>query len=392
MHILIIPSWYPRNPTDVYGSFFREQAIALAKNNQVGVIALIKQPAKKLRSYTHFSQRLSFENDAGVNTIRKPLVNIFAKLPRVYAFQHKHYGVRLFDEYVSKFGFPDILHVHSILYGGYIALHIHQKYQIPFVITEHSTFYARKLHNKYQEGLIKNVAKSASKKLAVSKPLSKLLSDCVQIANNSWDVMPNMVDPLFLNYNKIKDGEGDSFVFITISFHHKKKNIDILIKSFKIAFECNDNVKLIIGGYGPETNNLKLLVKQLDMQKCVEFSGLLERDQVAKYITNSDCFVLPSQFETFGVVLIEAMALGKPVIASKCGGPEDIINEKNGLFVKTNDIGDLSEKMKYMHHNSWRFNGNEIKEDCASRYASSVIARKLTDIYEDVIGSENKSK
>mgnify|MGYP003503500790 CR=1 FL=1 len=78
------------------------------------------------------------------------------------------------------------------------------------------------------------------------------------------------------------------------------------------------------------------------------FLGALSRDDVAKWMNKCDCFVLPSRYETFGVVYIEALASGRPVIGALNGGAEDIINNLNGYLVPIDDIDKLAEKMLEM--------------------------------------------
>ena len=99
-------------------------------------------------------------------------------------------------------------------------------------------------------------------------------------------------------------------------------------------------------GDGSQLDNLKQLTKDLKIQEYVTFTGKYERKQFAEELHKSDCFVLVSRDETFGIVYVEAMACGVPAIASMCGGPSDIIDDSNGLLVPMGDSHALSKAMK----------------------------------------------
>lgn len=87
------------------------------------------------------------------------------------------------------------------------------------------------------------------------------------------------------------------------------------------------------------------------------------KKKIAEQLSKSDCFVLASQSETFGVAYIEALAMGVPVIATKCGGPEGFVNENNGIMIDVDSESQLIEAMKYMYNNSDKYDREEILYD-----------------------------
>ena len=116
----------------------------------------------------------------------------------------------------------------------------------------------------------------------------------------------------------------------------------MLIRAFSKAFKDQPKVNLTIVGDGPEYNNLNNLIKTLKMEKQISLYGSANREEVKMLLQKSDAFVFSSQYETFGVVLIEAMACGLPVVATKCGGPESIIDsDKVGLLSEINEMNYL---------------------------------------------------
>ena len=95
--------------------------------------------------------------------------------------------------------------------------------------------------------------------------------------------------------------------------------------------------RLIIFGDGPESGALRALCAELGLYSRVSFRGHCPREELAEAYAAADCFVLASRSETFGVAYIEAMAAGLPVIATRCGGPEDFVTEENGILIPVDD-------------------------------------------------------
>lgn len=122
------------------------------------------------------------------------------------------------------------------------------------------------------------------------------------------------------------------------------------------------------------------LTKKLGVERQVRFLGELTRKQVKQEISESDAFVLSSEYETFGVVLVEALALGKPVIATKCGGPESIVISEVGYLVEK-ILKKLASALVAFVENKNKFDANFIREYCRSSFGEKAIVEKLEKIY-----------
>ncbi len=196
--------------------------------------------------------------------------------------------------------------------------------------------------------------------------------------------MHNPVDLDAFLLPKIERKE-DPFTFLTVAFLKKIKGIDILIRAFYEAFSNQDNIKLKIGGDGVEKERLMNLVDSLNLNNQVEFLGQLSRSEVSYEMQNNNIFVLPSRFETFGVVLIEALASGMPVISTKCGGPEDIVSKEVGELVKTDDVQQLRKALEYMYLNYYKYNPIKLSNYCKDNFGKEYITNKLLSIYREII-------
>lgn len=385
LHVLVIPSWYPKDANDARGSFFREQAKALQRQNlKVGVITLEMNGFSSLaKGYTR--PMLDVEIDGGLPTFRYFYTNLIPKLDKLITTGWVKRGEYLFNQYVAKYGMPDIIHAHSIFKAGFLAEFLSEKYKLPFVLTEHSSAFARNLITSKQIQRSKTIINSAKAIIAVSGEFKTLL-DSIYFTNK-WEYIPNIVNEEFFNKaeKNINYHHNDKTTFLTVCALLDKKKVDILIRAFfELQKKCSD-VQLKIGGDGPEMSNLCALVKELKLQHLVTFLGKLSREQVKDEMLRSDIFVLPSEYETFGVVVIEALASGKPVVATKCGGPESIISDAVGRLVAVNNPILMSQAMEEVYQKLDSYNSDSIRNYCYEKFSESAVTSKIINRYTDIL-------
>ncbi|MBF9251764.1 glycosyltransferase family 4 protein [Pontibacter sp. 172403-2] len=145
------------------------------------------------------------------------------------------------------------------------------------------------------------------------------------------------------------------------------------------------SVKFRIGGSGPHSKAYQQLAKTLDIASDVEWLGELTREQAVKEFQHCQAFILPSLYESMGIVYIEALACGKPIIATKCGGPESIVTPFNGLLVEKNNPDALAAAMLNMIKNYKSYDSNIIRQDFLNRFSSKAVLPQLLQCYQDVI-------
>lgn len=380
-HILIIPSWYPSSYNKLRGIFFQEQAEALAKNNElfVGLIAIQEISLKEILSESKidFGVKKSVKNDVHSIVLQYPSI---PKMPNLRAKINFTLFKIIFKQYVKENGLPDIIHLHSFL-DGESAIWIKNNYNIPYVVTEHFSGFSRNLLNNFQLKLARRVFEASSYNIAVSPKFTLLLG---KMFNLSFKHIPNGVNSDFFTIGN-KEKNLTKFRFINIAFLDKNKNQEMLIKSFSLAFKNNKNVELLIVGSGIEYNNLSNLIQKLDLQDKITLYGKADRNKIRELLQSSRAFVLSSKYETFGVVIIEAMACGLPVISTKCEGPESIITD-SGLGVLCDiDKKALAESMYELYYNINNYRAEYIREYIVSYYSHKAIVTRLISIYKEVI-------
>ncbi|WP_352416903.1 glycosyltransferase [Clostridium tertium] len=379
MNILIIPSWYATNSNPTNGSFFREQAMALKEAGHNVIVAFVEV---RLASRDLFSEKVDIKDDNGIKTYRI----IQGKIPKTgnigTAIAFRRGLIKIIKNLYNRENI-DIVHLHSCIWGGIGAVSASRKLNIPLVITEHSSYYSRYRVKMIEKLILRYSFKSANKVISVSNSLREIISKY----KSNIEVIPNMVDcdkVLSIINKKNNLGEEEQFTFLSLCYLKKNKGIDILIRAFSTYFRGKE-VKLIIAGDGPERENLENLSKELGILEQVEFKGALNRDEVYKVMSNCNIFVLPSRFETFGVVLIEALANGKPVISTRNGGANDIVTDENGILVDIDDIEGLGKAMVDLKLNYNKYNEEEIRNSCINKYSKKIITRQLEKVYSELI-------
>lgn len=382
MHVLIIPSWYPLNEYDLNGCFFREQALAMSRGGvKVGVIAPQFRSLRGGRQaiFNRYGREIWKDQDVWIYLEHN--IFWFPKIPYIDLIRWTNVALKLFTQYIKDNGKPDLIHVQSALLAGPAALKIFKKYGIPYCVTEHSTTFGRGLVKPWQFQYLKKVQNSSKKCLAVSKDFSKTLE--VKLGK-SWEYCPNLLDNIFaedFSLNLLKNKKD--LQFCAVAHLQPKKGFDILIKAFSKVVESYPEASLLIGGDGPEREKLGVLIKELNLDANIELLGALNRIQVRNLMRDSKYFVLSSHIETFGVVVIEALSQGAAVVATKCGGPESIVQPDDGVLVPVNDIESLSAAML----NIIKQNKDPvlIRKNCVERFSEPVFVGRLLKHYNDTI-------
>ena len=379
MHIMFIPSWYSNVRNKVHGSFFKEQALELQKAGVKVTVAYNEVWPLTMLGKIHEEKGLKYNVEDGLKTYRYKNYNYIPKNPLMFKVFNKRME-KLYKEIVKKEGAIDIIHAQSSLWGGISAAYIAEKYNIPLVITEHSSVERGPYVKKSYIPFICDSYKKAQKVITVGNGLKNEIESLS--GRQDIEVIGNLVDlSKFTIKKRIKN---EKFIFFSLAFLEGEKGFDTLIKSFAKKFKDKEAV-LYIGGDGSQRSWLEALTVENGVKDQIIFLGALSRDDVSKWMNKCDCFVLPSRYETFGVVYIEALASGRPVIGALNGGAEDIINNLNGYLIPIDDIDILAERMIEVYDNIESYDEEEIRIDCLKRFSPKVIVNKIISVYKEVL-------
>ncbi len=199
---------------------------------------------------------------------------------------------------------------------------------------------------------------------------------------NKWTVIPNILSEDFANKDFVSPPKS-GFNLITIGSLDDNKN-QILSLQALVNIKNELDVNLRIVGSGPNKNKLEKFAEEKGLQDRVTFTGQLPVKSVIESIDEAHLFVLTSQYETFGVVVIEALSRGRPVVTTPCKGPEEVVCNENGIILQENTPEHLAQVISEMHTSYSTYNLPEIRKGALSKYGSSNIAQKLTAAYKEV--------
>jgi Glycosyltransferase len=388
MHIMVIPSWYSSSRNKVHGSFFKEQFKALANSGEKITVAYNEIWPITLFGKIHEKRGINFNIEDELKTYRYKEYNYLPKNPLMFRSFNKRMD-KLYQEIVKKEGKVDIIHAHSAFWAGIAAAFISKKYNIPLVITEHSSLkYAKYCKESYKKYIFEAYEK-ADVLISVGNGLKNELQEYVK---RPIEVIFNMVDLGLFNIQEnnreVDSKDNEVFKFFSCGYLEEGKGMDCLIKAFTKAFK-GDNATLRIGADGSLKQALQNLIHELDMNKQIKLLGALSREEVSKEMKACDVFALASEHETFGVVYIEALACGKPVIGADNGGAEDIIREDNGIIAKKKDVEDLTKALIKMKDNYEIYDKYKIREKTIFSYSEKVLVEKLKGVYKKVYEGNN---
>lgn len=397
MHILIVPSArYIPADSSTEGVFQQHQAQALKRAGyRVGVISLELRSLRLLRrGLSSWPRGIRVEDDQGIPVFRYHGWHWIPYLLQGQLWLLAWAGRALFRKYVTHHGVPDLVHAHNARFAGWLASQIKQEWRIPYILTEHSSEYARGLVRNVELSYIQTAFKGADKRLVVSPGLGHTLERTVGEAVCPWEWVPNMLDGRFeqsIPLEKAEDNQRTKFYFLNVGSLTENKGHADLLRAFANEFEGKGDVQLRIGGAGPLRQRLELLAKDLGVDRQVSFLGQLSRAQVLAEMQNCDAYVQSSHYETFGVAIIESLACGKPVVATACGGPEYIVHQGNGLLVPARDATALGEAMATVRENVACYDTTLIWQDCVARFGAHTVVNQLANAYCQILSLESRA-
>lgn len=391
MNILIFPSWYPTPKVPLKGIFVKEQAQAYADLNPQDNVII----AKWDNSYTHITPRKPlnallcaykrFVAKEELKAVTDNFYELYTPAPLIwspklpfggYEKLYKNFK-QSYIEAKQQFGPIDIIHAHVSFPAGYLATKLAEEFGLMTVLTEHASFFPFRAYSRdgsIPEGVEQAFAKS-NQVIAVSNSLQKRIHS---FGFRCQNVVPNFIeDKSFFPSEK----KADKFTFFTLCDLTDIKGIDALIQAISLLpADLNARMEFAIGGSGEMFETYQNLAKELEVTN-IKWLGQIRRADAPSYFQNSHAYIMLSRLETFGIVYAEATATGIPVIATKCGGPEDIVNEDNGLLVDIDNPEQAAKAIQQLFNDYHNYDSQKIRNDFVERFGKESFVKKLKAVY-----------
>jgi glycosyltransferase involved in cell wall biosynthesis len=352
--------------------FDQAKALSLTNGNKVIFLSLDARSIRRKRKYG-----FSYFVHEGVSVFSESFP--LGKTP-IFCLRFVYFLLfrTLYKKAIAQYGKPDLIHAHFGRTMGFVAWKAKQKYGINYAITEHDSGLLTDELSRKEKRILHNIYKTAKYRIAVSIPFCSKLSKDYSLP---FSYVPNIIDTSAFAFPRSSARPHSPFIFVTTGQLIKRKGMDTLLNAFSAIFKRNHNIFLNVIGSGVEEKNLKQQSYDLGISEHVHFFGQLNRKEISNVFKNSDAFVLASKGETFGVVFIEAMCSGLPVIGTVCGGPESFVTNDVGYLAQINNVNSISEKMEELISNYSFFDGSKISSYAHSSFSPDNISRLLMEVF-----------
>ena len=390
---------YPSTFNEVLGIFVHEQVKELVKQGcEVKVVSAVpwspfplNRMSAKWKAYSKIPKQQMWE---GIEVFYPRHI----EFPRNYLLgctgMFMYLGVRaiiktIYQEY--KF---DVIHAHVAYPDGYVGLKLKHKYKVPLVVTIHGLDVCSCAPQKPTierssrlKKMIVQVFEGANKVVGVSSKVRDLI---LKYYSHTGKVVfvNNGVPAIKITKNSMRP-ENQKIKIISVGYLDIRKGHEYVIRSLVGLENDGFDFDYIVVGDGENRGFLEKLAGDLKVEGRVKFVGRKNQSEVYSYLNESDIFCLPSWDEAFGVVYIEAMSVGLPVIACKGQGIEDVVTDGlTGLLVKPKETVSVKDAIEKLIRNPKLRHeiGQRAKELILNKFTWSANVKKYIEIYQELLG------
>lgn len=292
----------------------------------------------------------------------------------------------------------DIIHAHSLFSDGGVAYLLNKRYEKPYVVAVRTTDINVFLkYFPFIKPFGRRIIDNAQKVVFITPSIKEQLlnnlysNEKIFFPDKKGIIIPNGINDYWIR-NKCTKPKSlkseDEIRLIQIGRLNDRKKVDIAIKAVRILNDRGINATLDVLGEGENRQALTELIKELHLEKCVYLHGFVsDLDRIKEYCANSDIFVMASSSETFGLVYVEAMSQGLPIIGISGTGVSAYFEQSNvGEFILKPDETMVADAVQRIMNNYTqisnnalngvdKFNWNDISEQYGCIYEMSVIER-----------------
>lgn len=380
-NVLFIPRWYPHRYDPMGGLFIERLARALKESCTIVVLYLHSDPDCPNMFETDFAE------EHGVEVIRvyyQPGADMLTRWFRFYvAFLN---GLKILGSYR-----PDIIHGHILTRHGILALLAARRFGVPFIISEHWSRYFPESNGF--KGILRRIAtRFVVHRAAALIPVSHRLQEALVasgLIHEVTRVIPNTVD---VSRFRILERQGDAEIKTVVHiscFDDRSKNISGFLDVIKAASLQRSDFRCLFIGEGPDLERMKSYAESLELPPdMVVFTGLLENEQLTGVLAAADFSVLSSRYETFGTVVIESMACGVPVLATRTGIVPEIVTPDCGVVVEPGNRDGLAHGFLEMLDRCRTFDKQTLRDKVEGRFSDDTVAAATMNLYHEVLNND----
>ncbi len=380
--ILFLPKWYPSRLDPQLGLFIQKHAMAAAVNHRVVVLSVHADDSLRgkfeLEDYEEGDLRelRTYYRRCSAGWCR--VVNLYRYLK---SFQKAWRLIQSTEDKVV------LVHCHVLLRPAMMGYVIHLCNRVPMVISEHWTGYSLGVYARKSvmyRFLCRWILARSRALTLVSESLAKSMR-YNHLVHAHTVIIPNVLDLEVLSSNREKTGTAVNILTVA-DLVDRNKNISGALQVMKKVMELHQEVIYHIIGSGEDESKIRDLAMEIDPGlESFKFYGRKDNAFVLEKIKESDFVLINSKVETFSVFAAEALALGKPVVATRCGGPEYFVDETNGLIVPAGDNEALERAVLQMINTYPSYDPGELSRAIIHRFGKAAVSHMMNDLYVSII-------
>ena len=383
MHVLWLVSWYPGRRDPFTGDFIERHAKAVSRYALVTVLAVLKDeflPAGKVEIEKTTEDNLTVYRVYYGKSKMPAIVESIFSVKKYFSLQQQ-----LFKLIKKETGMPAIVHVEVAMKAGLLALFLLKKYRLPYVVTEHWTgYYAQSKPSVNDLSFVyKWINKRVLKKAALFLPVTKDLGETVHknFVPVQYVTIPNVVNTDLFYY---QCAPPPVFRFIHPSIMNYQKNPGGILQACMQLKNKGYHFKLLmVGSDDKELMRIAGEMNLLNSTVCIK--PAIDYAAVANEMKQSSALLLFSRFENLPCVILEALCCGLPVISSRVGGIEEVIDETNGILVENENVPQLVDAMQQMMDQYAIYNKMAIAEKASGQFNYAAVGGQYFSIYQHVL-------
>ncbi len=370
--VLYIPLWYPSaDSRTVSGVFNREHVMAMKSYVDVTVLYLKtdldrRWPGMKWQHY----------EEEGVSTIEVTIGR--SPVPKTSFITWQIQLYRAIGKVIEEIGRPDILHAQDD--NSWVVGYYARKHNIPYVISQHWTKVTGNRLTFLEKKFYKRAFKSASAVLPAHYNAEGEYRKIGLESTVRW--LPNVYDPKLFYPSTLKREK----TLVHVSGFTQQKRVDDILAAFSLVLKEEPSAQLILIGDGPGAKYYIDKAQSMLPSESFQFKGFLPKLEIGHELQQTSGFVFPSSFETFGCVLLEAMACGTPVLTTRVGGIPGIVpDEKHGILVDVGNIEQIKTGMIKMLRGTHGLDLDKIQREVHKKFSYRAVGEQLEKIYQKVL-------
>lgn len=387
LKVLVLAGWYPNEDSPLMGVFIQDQARALDSQCEVSLL------------YVHIGQhrrRPTVSYEAGVMVVR-----CWVQTPvsgpgrirnlRILLSRTLLYGLAVLRGYAlvrRRWGRPEIIHAHILELGGFGAWVLSKATRLPYVITEHAAGFVPEDGGFWRDAgrIVRWLSRAAARRAVAVIAVSTFQAHAMRDAGISaaFLVVPNVVRPLG-PVEPLPGGPCKHICHVSLMLD-RSKDISGLLAAVSLLLGTRADFHLDLVGDGPDRERLEARASELRVSDHVTFHGRVAPSDLGGFYSRAAFSVVSSRYETFCVAAAEALSCGRPVVSTRCGGPEDFVRTEVGLLVDRESPQALARGMDWMLDHYAGYDAALVAQYAERRFSSAAVTGHLLALYSAMSG------